>query len=98
MIRHVVLFRWKEGTTPAAIAALEAGLAGLPAVVPAIRRYEFGQDLHLGEGRFDFAVVADFADVHGYETYSAHPDHLALIDELVRPIVDGAVRVQYSID
>jgi hypothetical protein len=33
-VRHVVVFRWAEGTTDAHIAAVEAALAELPARDP----------------------------------------------------------------
>ncbi|MEY2456505.1 MAG: hypothetical protein QOK06_1599, partial [Acidimicrobiaceae bacterium] len=58
-LRHVVLFRWKEGTTVEQIAAIEDGLAGLPAAIPELVDYRFGSDAGLADGNWDFAVVAD---------------------------------------
>lgn len=87
MFRHVVLFRWKPGTDPAALAALERALAELPAQVPEIRTYRFGRDAGLVTGNFDFAIVADFADEAAWRRYVDHPAHQKLVAERVRPIV-----------
>ena len=95
-LRHIVLFQWTDAVTDEAVDALEAGLARLPGLIPEIRSYRFGRDLGLGDGTFDFGLVADFVDEAGYRAYSTHPDHLALIEDLVRPIADRIVRVQHS--
>ena len=62
-----------------------------------ILRYEFGSDLGLGDSNFDFALVADFASLDDYEAYSSHPEHIAVIQQAIRPIVAEAQRVQYEI-
>jgi len=42
MLRHVALFKWKEGVSDSDRKAVAEGLGALPAVIPEIRRYEFG--------------------------------------------------------
>ena len=42
MIRHIVLFRWKEGTTEEAKQAVRDGLADLSNAIAGVRRYEYG--------------------------------------------------------
>ncbi len=98
MVRHVVVFRWAVGTTPDQVAAVEAGLAGLPAAIETLRAYRFGADLGLAEGNGDFAVVADFDDVAGYERYRDDPEHQRVIAECIRPIVAERTAVQYAFD
>lgn len=97
MIRHVVLLRWQEGTTPSAVNAVSEGLGGLPAAIPEIREYRFGHDLGVNQGNFDFAVVADFANLEDYVVYRDHPVHRALIDERITPILDGRAAIQYEV-
>lgn len=98
MLRHVVLFRWKEGVTDEEKRSVAEGLAALPATIPEIRRYEFGEDAGLAEGNFDFVVVADFATLEDYQTYQAQPDHLAVIQERIRPAISARVGAQYWLD
>lgn len=97
LLRHVVLLRFAPDATDEAVRALRDGLAELPAAIPQIERYAFGPDLHIAEGNFDFALVADFADRAAYETYAAHARHRQLIAERIRPILAERVAVQYEI-
>lgn len=97
MVRHVVMFRWKPDTPQAAKRAVQEGLARLPAAIPEIRRYEFGRDLALADGNFDFAVVADFADADAYRRYASHEAHQAVIAERIRPHVAERSAVQYAL-
>src|SRR5438270_92879 len=62
MVRHVALFRWKDGTTAADVSRVEEGLRPLPSQIPCIRAYRFGRDLGIQEGNADFAVAAAFGD------------------------------------
>ncbi len=98
-LRHVVMFRFAEGTTDDQRAALAAGLAGMPAATGAIdaERYRHGPDAGLNPASWDYVVVADFASADDYLTYRDHPDHRALIRDLVEPIVAERASVQYEI-
>jgi len=98
MLRHVVLFRWKPGATPAELAALEQALGEMPRRVPEIRRYRFGRDAGLVQGNFDFAVVADFDDADGWRAYWANDFHQKLIAERVRPIAAERVALQFALE
>lgn len=93
-VHHVVVYRWKEGTTAAQVAAIEAELATLPALVPSIRTYHRGPDLALGEGRWDFGIVAGFEDLDGWRAYDEHPDHDRVRREVIGPHVADRAAVQ----
>jgi hypothetical protein len=97
MIRHVAVFRWQEGTTSEQVAALSAGLDELPARIPSIRAYTHGPDLRLGEGRWDYAVVAEFDDAAGYEAYVDDPAHDAVRRDLLGPLVADRGHVQLQL-
>jgi hypothetical protein len=96
VVRHVVLFRFKPDTAGADKQALRDGLSEMPNAIPEIQRYEFGDDLELADGNFDFAVVAEFNSATDFKTYAAHPRHQQLITELVRPILSERVALQYE--
>ena len=96
MFRHVVFFRWKAGTSDADKQALRDGLAELPDVIAEIRRYEFGDDAGLSEDNFDFALVADFDDLDGFRRYMDAPAHLALIRDLLEPVISSRAAVQHE--
>jgi len=96
MIRHAVTFRWTEDATEEQKKQVAAEVARLPSLVPSLRALRFGPDLGINEGNFDFAVVADFDDVAGYVTYRDHPEHRAIIDRVIRPIVAQRAGVQFE--
>lgn len=96
MLVHVSLLKWAEGATPEQRAAVEAGLARLPAQIPEIRSYRFGADAGLSPANHDLAIVAGFDDAEGYRRYAEHPAHRELIARLVRPILAGRAAVQFE--
>ncbi len=95
MLRHVVLMRWKPGTSDDQKQAVREGLAALPAAIPEIRSYQFGDDAAIVKGNFEFAIVADFENESDFQTYSTHHAHQKLIAEHIRPILQDRAAVQY---
>ncbi len=96
MLRHVVLMRWKLGASATEKQAVREGLAALPAAIPEIRSYQFGDDVAIIEGNYEFAIVADFKDASDFQTYAAHDAHQKLISERIRPILQDRAAVQYE--
>jgi hypothetical protein len=96
-VRHVVLFRFGEGTTDEQVQALADGLDGMPKAVGVMLDYRHGRDLGINEASYDYAVVGDFATVDDYLAYRDHPDHRALIRDLVTPIVAERCSVQFPL-
>ena len=62
MLKHIVFLKFKPGTSDADIKEIEKGLAGLPARIPEIKRYEFGRDILRSDRSYDFALVSEFED------------------------------------
>jgi hypothetical protein len=97
-IRHIVLFRFAEGTPEERVTDLAAGLDALPPAIPEIRRYEHGRNLGVTPGTWDYAVVAQFDSVDDQRTYRDHPVHQQLIRELVEPIALDRASIQLTLD
>jgi hypothetical protein len=86
-----------ESATDEQVRAIESALATLPARIPSLRAYAFGSDLGLSaDGNADFAVVADFDDIAGYESYRDDPEHRRILAEHIRPILAGRAAAQYE--
>ena len=97
MMRHVVLVTWQDGVTETELEAVAEGLSSLPSQIPEIIAYDFGPDLGLSGGAYDFVIVADFEDEDAWRRYLEHPAHVVVAVELIRPIVERTDRVQYTI-
>lgn len=96
MLRHVVLIRWNEGTTPEQVDAAAAALRALPGQIPEVLSYACGPDLREVEGNFDFAVTGQFADFPSFLAYRNHPAHLAAVEHLLAPIWAQRIAVQFE--
>jgi hypothetical protein len=98
MLRHVVMFRWKSGTSERDLELLERALADMPRMCPSIRRYRFGRNLALQPGGFDFAIVADFDDAAGWREYWNNEGHQKLVADHVRPITHERAALQLELE
>ena len=96
MIRHVVMFRWKDGVDDAHVEATARALSALPGLIPQIVTYSYGADLGTAPNTLDFAVTAQFASVEDYVAYRDHPDHQAFVATYVAPAVDDRCAVQFT--
>ena len=97
MITHVVAFRWKPGTTAEQVSVIHAELTALASMVPTIRTYRVGADLGRSPlANFDFAVVATFDDLDGWQEYDVHPEHDRVRTAHIRPWIAERAAVQFE--
>lgn len=78
MIRHVALFtvvEEKQAEKGALITEAAERLAHLVGVVPGLNSIEVHTD-ELGEGNYDFAIVATMDDLDAVKVYATHPAHV----------------------
>eukprot|EP00451_Oxyrrhis_marina_P001137 CAMPEP_0204271594 /NCGR_PEP_ID=MMETSP0468-20130131/20420_1 /ASSEMBLY_ACC=CAM_ASM_000383 /TAXON_ID=2969 /ORGANISM="Oxyrrhis marina" /LENGTH=107 /DNA_ID=CAMNT_0051247307 /DNA_START=43 /DNA_END=366 /DNA_ORIENTATION=+ len=103
-VRHIVMFTVQDEATEAQIGELTSGLLALPEKIPEIKGHELGVDMKLPSGQAhpagknrSIAWTADFDNDADYETYAAHPDHVACIKEKIAPIIVPGTRaaIQY---
>jgi hypothetical protein len=76
-VRHVVIFKYKAGTTPEQIAEVTAAFRGLKDKVPGITAFEDGinNSPEKKNQGFTHAYVLTFTDVAARDAYLPHPDH-----------------------
>jgi hypothetical protein len=96
VLRHIAMFRFASETTPAQVDHMAEGLRALPERVPQIRAFAIGRDLGLRDGNWDYAVVADFDDVEGWQAYAADAVHQQVITERITPIISERTSVQFE--
>jgi len=96
MLRHVVLFKFKEGTTKEQAKAIETAFADLPSKIDTIRDFEWGTDIS-PEGKskgFTHCFFVTFADEKGRDAYLPHAAHQDFV-KLVGPQVDDVCVVDF---
>ena len=97
MLRHIVLLKWVDGVTAEQEAEVSAALDRLPPAIASIRRYTHGPDLDLDEGRYDYAIVADFDDADGWRVYDVDDLHNEIRASVIRPLLAGRATVQFGL-
>jgi len=96
MLRHVAMFKWKDGVSDDQKKAARDALAALKQQVPSVVEYTVGFDIERNPNNWDMVLVADFEDVAGLESYFADPIMNAASD-LVASVTqkDITARVQF---
>ena len=96
MIRHCVMFKWKDDVTAEQLAAFVEGLKELGEGIDTVRGFAYGDDIGINEGNHDLCVTVDFDDEAGYAVYRDDADHQAFIAAKVRPILASRAGVQFE--
>ena len=90
MLRHVVMFQFKEaaeGRTKAEnVAITKAMLEALPGKIDWIRASTVAVNAPDADGNnFDLVLITDFDSMEDYLRYKVHPDHVA-VGNFMRPV------------
>ncbi|MEO6732376.1 MAG: Dabb family protein [Ferruginibacter sp.] len=96
VLRHVVLFKFKESSIPADIKKVEQAFRALPSKITAIQSLEWGinnSPENLAQG-FTHCFFVTFANEKDRAIYLPHPDHKAF-GQLLGPHLDKVLVVDY---
>jgi hypothetical protein len=88
-LRHVVLFKFKDGTSPEQVQQVVDAFRALPKKIDAIQDFEYGTDVSVenkSQG-FTHCFLVTFRDEQGRDAYLPHPAHKEF-GTLVRPLLD----------
>ena len=88
LLRHVLLFKFKESTTPEQIKEVENAFASLPGKISEIKCFEWGTNVSVenhSEG-FTHCFVVTFANEAGLDAYMNNPDLKAFRKSLGGPL------------
>ncbi len=96
VLRHVVLFKFKDETSAQDVRAIENAFCRLPAAIDTIYDFEWGTDvsvenLHNG---FTHCFVVTFLSEEDRAQYLPHPEHKKF-GEILSPHLDKVAVVDY---
>lgn len=95
-VRHVVLFQFKDGTSPEQIKKIEDAFRALPSKIPQIVGFEWGTNIspeNKADG-FTHCFFLTFKDVKDRDAYLPHPAHKAFGGGL-RPYLKKVLVIDY---
>lgn len=96
MLRHVVLFSWKDVAQRKKIREIEQAFIDLSSKIDIIEDFEWGTDVsveNLTHG-FTHCFFVSFKTKADRDTYLHHPDHQAFV-EFMKPLVKDVLVVDY---
>ena len=96
VLRHVVLFKFKDSAAPADVQQIEEAFRALPAQIDVIQEFEWGTDVSV-EGKaegYTHCFLVTFADAAGRDAYLPHPAHQAF-GQVLRPHLDKVLVFDY---
>jgi hypothetical protein len=96
LLRHVVLFKFKESASPADVERIEQAFSALPAKIDVIKDYEWGinnSPENINKG-FTHCFFVTFDSEEGRAVYLPHPDHQAFV-ELLQPYLEDVLVLDY---
>jgi hypothetical protein len=96
VLRHVVLFKFKEGTTAEQIKQVEDAFRALPGKIDLIRGFEWGTNVspeNLSQG-YTHCFFLTFASDKDRDAYLVHPAHKEF-GKLLTPYLDKVTVVDY---
>lgn len=96
LLRHVVLFKFKESAGKPQVQEVVDAFKALPDKIETIVDFEFGTDVSVENKSkgFTHCFVVTFKDEKGREVYLPHPEHQAFV-KIVGPVLDDVLVVDY---
>lgn len=100
MLRHVVMWRFKEGaegkTRIQHAQWMKEHLEQLSGIVPEIRSIEVGVNQNPDEMAYDAVLIADFDDTDAMKRYKVHPAH-RVVSDYCKAVRESRTVVDYEI-
>jgi hypothetical protein len=96
LLRHVVLFSWKDDTPQKKITEIENAFALLPSKIKEIEYFEWGTDISvegLTQG-FIHCFLVTFRSEEDRNNYLTHPEHEAFV-ERAKPYIQDVLVLDY---
>ena len=92
MIRHIVMWKFREGTEAEQEKFL-AGLQGLSGIIPQLKKCEVAKNI--GTDNYDAVLVSEFDSLEDLAAYKVDPRHVA-VSSLCKSIRIDRVAVDYE--
>ncbi|MGZ5222401.1 MAG: Dabb family protein [Chitinophagaceae bacterium] len=96
MLRHVVLFKFKDSATPEQVKQVENAFLALPSAIKEIKDFEWGTNNspeNLNEG-LTHCFFLSFNSEKDRDVYLPHPAHKAF-GAILKPYLDKVIVVDY---
>ena len=96
MIKHIVLFKFKDENKDVFMKQAKQELEDLVGKIEELKGMEIGIN-YLGDDKMpDLSLTSTFENKEGLKIYATHPEHLKVVD-LIKPMAIGRWVVDYEV-
>ncbi|SFV65700.1 Stress responsive alpha-beta barrel domain protein Dabb [hydrothermal vent metagenome] len=91
MVKHIVMFDFKDENKQENIAKAKEMLEALVDSVPSLNSIEVGINFSQEARAMDLSIYTEFDDRAGLEAYANHPEHLKVVEFIKRVVISSKV-------
>jgi hypothetical protein len=95
MIKHIVMWKFKDGVPEAEKREAKRQLESLKGVTPTLVEIEVGLDVLGSAQSKDMVLHSEFRSLEGLQAYAEHPEHVK-VAEFIKPRVCERHAVDYE--
>jgi len=96
MIKHIVMWKFKDGVAEVDKAEMKRKLEALKGVVPTLVNIEIGLNVAECPPAMDMVLSSEFQTAEDLKAYVAHPEHQKVV-AFVKPLVCERAVVDYEV-
>lgn len=96
MVKHIVMFDFKDENKRENINKAKEMLEALLERVPTLKGMEIGVNFADEARAMDLSIYTTFDDKAGLEAYAVHPEHIKVV-EFIKRVVNGSKVVDYTL-
>jgi antibiotic biosynthesis monooxygenase (ABM) superfamily enzyme len=96
MIKHIVLFDFKDENREDNIEKAKEMLLALIESVPTLQKMEVGINFSKEARAMDLSIYTEFENMEGLNAYANHPEHLKVV-EFIKTVVNSSKVSDYMV-
>ena len=95
MVKHIVMFSFKDENKKANLLKAKAMLEGLLESVPTLKNIEVGVNFAKEDRAMDLSLYSEFEDESALKSYALHPAHLEVV-KFIKSVASASKVVDYN--
>jgi hypothetical protein len=98
LIQHIVLVKWRPGTTEEEILEAFGHARSLLEQIPSVRNLTLGRNRAESDHGFTHALIVTLANEDDLRSYLEHPARVQYVQETMQPLEDQRIEIDVPVD
>ncbi|MET0972129.1 MAG: Dabb family protein [Thermoleophilaceae bacterium] len=98
MIQHIVLVKWKPGTTEEEILEAFGDARRLLEQIPSVKTVTLGRNRAESDHGFTHALIVNLANEEALRSYLEHPVRVRYVNERMQPLEEQRIEIDVPVD